>query len=90
MNKSDLSSRVATEVALSKATAGSVVDAVFSAISDALARGEAVTIPGFGTFSTKARRARQGHNPRTGERISIPASNVPSFKAAKALRDAAR
>ena len=88
MKKSDLASHVATQASMPRTAADSVVNAVFSAISDALARGETVTIAGFGTFSTKARPAREGRNPRTGERIDIPASTVPSFKAGRALRDA--
>ena len=88
MKKSDLSSHVADQAALSKAAADSAVSAVFSAISDALAREETVSIAGFGTFSTKRRSARQGRNPRTGESITIAASKVPSFKAGKSLRDA--
>ena len=90
MNKSDLSSRVANQASLSKVQGGDVVDAVFSAIADALARDESVAIPGFGTFSTKTREARQGRNPRTGESIAIAASKAPSFKAGKTLRDAMR
>ena len=90
MKKSDLSSHVATEASLSKVQASAVVDAVFSAISDALARDASVTIPGFGTFSTKARAARQGRNPRTGESIAIAASKAPSFKAGQTLRDTVR
>ena len=90
MNKSELSSHVAGGASLSKAQAGQVVDAVFSALADALARDESVVIPGFGTFSTKTREARQGRNPRTGESIAIAASKVPSFKAGKTLRDAMR
>ena len=88
MKKSDLSSHVASQASLSKAAADNVVNTVFSAIADALAKGEAVAIAGFGTFTTKSRAAREGRNPRTGETIAIPASTVPSFKAAKALRDA--
>ena len=88
MKKSDLSSHVAGQASLSKAAADNVVNTVFSAITDALAKGETVAIAGFGTFTTKLRAARQGRNPRTGESIAIPASTVPSFKAAKALRDA--
>ena len=88
MKKSDISSHVATQAFLSKADADSAVNAMFAAISDALAREEAVTIAGFGTFSTKRRPARQGRNPRTGESITIAASKVPSFKAGKTLRDA--
>ena len=90
MTKSELAFRVAIQTTLSIAQADRVVDAVFSAIGEALARGESVTLPGFGTFSTKARAARQGRNPRTGEAIAIAASKAPSFKAGKALRDAVR
>ena len=90
MKKSDLSSHVASEVSLSKAQASAAVDAVFSAISDALTRDESVAIPGFGTFAKKIRGARQGRNPRTGESIAIAASTSPSFKAGKTLRDAVR
>ena len=64
------------------------VDALFSAIGDALAKGEPVSITGFGTFSVKSRPARQSRNPRTGEAIEIAASRVPSFKPGKRLRDA--
>ena len=90
MKKSDLSSHVATEASLSKAQASGVVDAVFSAIADALTRDESVTIPGFGTFTTKTRGARQGRNPRTGVSIAIAASRSPSFKAGQTLRDTVR
>lgn len=90
MKKSDLSSHVAHAASLSKVEASGVVDAVFSAIADALARDESVAIAGFGTFSTKSRAARQGRNPRTGESIVIAASKSPSFKAGKTLRDAVR
>ena len=90
LNKSELSSQVADQASLSKGQASDVVDAVFSAIADALARDESVAIPGFGTFSTKARAAREGRNPRTGESIAIAASKSPSFKAGKTLRDAMR
>ena len=87
MKKAELSSRVASEASLSRVDADRVVNAVFRAIGDALANGETVRISGFGTFSTRARAARQGRNPRTGERIAIPASKVPSFKASKPLRN---
>ena len=87
MNKSELSSRVAADASLSKAAADTVIDAVFSTISDALANGETVAIAGFGTFSTRARAARQGRNPQTGEPLTIAASKAPAFKAGKPLRD---
>ena len=59
-----------------------------AAITDALQKGDTVALSGFGTFVVKARAARTGRNPRTGEAIEIPASKVPSFKAGKALKDA--
>ena len=88
MNKSDIVSRVAAQSSLSRAVADNVVNAVFAAIGDGLARDEAVAIAGFGTFSIKKRPSRSGRNPRTGEPITIAASAVPAFKASKALRDA--
>ena len=88
MKKSDIASRVANETSLSRAAADAAVNTVFTAITDALAGGEAVTITGFGTFSTRTRPAREGRNPRTGEPIAIQASTAPWFKAGKALRDA--
>ena len=88
MTKSELSTQVAAQASLTRASADAAVNAVFSAITDALANGETVTLTGFGTFSVRTREARQGRNPRTGESIAIAASNVPAFKAGKALRDA--
>ena len=90
MNKADLATRVATVASLSRAQTDAAVRAVFSTIADALARAETVRIAGFGTFSTRARPARPGRNPRTGETITVAASTAPSFKAAKTLRDAVR
>ena len=83
MNKAELSARTS----MSKAGADATVSAVFSTIADALASGETARIAGFGTFSTKSRPARQGRNPRTGESMDIAASNTPSFKPDKILRD---
>ena len=88
MNKSELSARVADAVSLSRNQAAAAVNTVFLAIADALARGETVTVAGFGTFTTRRREAREGRNPRTGESIPIAASTTPAFKAGKALRDA--
>ncbi len=88
MNKGDLIENVAEEAGLSKADAGRAVDAVVGAVTKALSGGSQVSLVGFGTFSVKKRAARQGRNPRTGETIQIKASNVPGFKAGKALKDA--
>ena len=88
MNKSELVEAVSEAAKLSKADGARAVDAVFGSIAAALNRGDNVTLVGFGTFSVKHRNARTGHNPRTGEKIQIAASKVPSFKAGKALKDA--
>ena len=86
MNKAELVSHIAADTFSTKADAERIVGAVFSAIADALTRDEAVAIAGFGNFSVSSRAARQGRNPRTGEPVAVPASKVPSFKPAKALR----
>ena len=90
MRKSDIAAHVAEQDSLSKAEAERAVDALLEAIRGALASGEKVTLPGFGTFSVRSRVARQGRNPATGERITVAASKTPAFKAGKALRDAVR
>jgi DNA-binding protein HU-beta len=88
MNKGDLIEAVAEQAGLSKADAGRAVDALVDSVTDSLKSGSQVSLVGFGTFSVKKRAARQGRNPRTGETIQIKASNVPGFKAGKALKDA--
>ena len=88
MNKGDLIDSVAASAGLSKADAGRAVDGVLSGISGALSGGDSVSLVGFGTFQVKHRAARMGRNPSTGEAIQISASNVPSFKAGKGLKDA--
>jgi DNA-binding protein HU-beta len=86
LNKNDLIATVAGNSGLSKADAGRAVDGVFDAINRALQNGQEVRLVGFGTFSVARRAASMGRNPRTGERISIPASNQPKFKAGKQLK----
>ncbi len=83
MNKAELIEKVAGEVGLTKKDVNNVVDAVTSAITDSLACGEKVTLVGFGTFRVQKRKARQGVNPQTGEKISIPAKDVPKFRPGK-------
>ncbi|MEQ8194422.1 MAG: HU family DNA-binding protein [Rhodospirillales bacterium] len=87
MNKNDLIATVASNTGLSKADATKAVDGVFDAITDSLKSKTEVRLVGFGTFSVSRRAATTGRNPRTGESISIPASNQPKFKAGKALKD---
>lgn len=88
MNKNDLIATVASGAGLSKSDAARAVDGVFDAITNSLEGGQEVRLVGFGTFSVAQRRATQGRNPRTGERIQIPASKQPKFKAGKGLKDA--
>ena len=88
MNKNELIATVAGKSDLSKADAGSAVDAVFESISDALKGGDDVRLVGFGTFSVANRAATQGRNPQTGEKINIAASKIPKFKAGKSLKEA--
>ena len=88
MNKSELIDAIASASGLSKADAGRALDGFTSSITNALKSGDSVSMVGFGTFSVKHRAARAGRNPRTGATIQISASNNPSFKAGKALKDA--
>ena len=88
MNKGDLISAVAAGTGLSKADAGREIDATTSAIAGELSGGGSVSLVGFGTFSVSHRAARMGRNPATGASIHINASNVPKFKAGKALKEA--
>lgn len=87
MNKSDLIERVAEVTGEAKSKTSEFVDATFDAVQSALAKGEKVTIPGFGTFSARPRKARTGRNPQTGAAVKIPATTIPAFKAGQVLKD---
>ena len=87
MNKGDLINEVSV-VMNSKKEAQKAVDAVFSTISNALKKGESVTLVGFGTFKVAERKARTGRNPQTGKEMKIEAKSVPKFVPGKALKDA--
>ena len=88
MNKAELIQAVVAKSGLAKKDAEAAVAATIEAITDALKAGEKVALVGFGTFAVKARAARVGKNPQTGEAIQIAASKVPAFTAGKALKDA--
>jgi DNA-binding protein HU-beta len=88
VNKNDLVAAIAGSTGLSKSDSAKAIDSVFDSISDALKAGEEVRIVGFGSFNVTRRKQSQGRNPRTGEPITIPASNQPKFKAGKGLKDA--
>ena len=87
MNKNDLISAVADTSGLSKSDASSAVEGVFDAITKSLSKGDEVRLVGFGTFSVARRKASTGRNPRTGEPMTIKASNQPKFKAGKGLKE---
>ncbi len=88
MNKTELVAAVAAKTGLSKKDADAAVNATIDAITGALKANDKVALVGFGTFEVRARAARMGKNPQTGEAIKIAASKVPAFKAGKALKDA--
>lgn len=87
MNKNELITSASEISGISKKTTEEVVKATLTAIETALQNGEKVKIPGFGTFEIRSRSARVGKNPQTGEKVEIPASKAPVFKAGKALKD---
>lgn len=87
MKKTDMIAFVAAQAGITKKDAAQAVDAVFEAITNEVVAGNKVTVTGFGTFEPKAREARQGRNPQTGEAITIPAHTAVTFKAGKGLKD---
>ena len=87
MNKKELAEVIAEKFDLTKVKSNEIVDTVFESMVDALADGQKVEISGFGKFEVKTRAARTGINPQTKETIDIPASNTPSFKASKNLKE---
>lgn len=90
MTKADLVVAVADKTGLTKRAAGEAVDAMLEAVTEALRKGDRVTVTGFGTFEVRNRRARKGRNPQTGEEIQIPATKAPAFRAGKALKAAVK
>ena len=81
MNKGELISKIAEDAGLSKAQAGSALEAVVDGVTSTLQKGDKLTLVGFGTFSVTHRAARKGRNPQTGATIKIAAKNVVKFKA---------
>ena len=88
MNKSELAEAVSASFGGNKTMGAAALDAVFGAVTDALAGGQRVQVSGFGTFEVRHRQASMGRNPRTGDPVQIQASNAPAFKAGKALKQA--
>ena len=90
MTKQEFVNKVAERAGLSNRDAGKAVDAFIETITDTLKGGGDVSFTGFGKFSTSNRAARQGVNPRTGERVQIAAARVPKFSAGSALKTAVK
>lgn len=87
MNRTELVAAIAEKSGLPKAACDKVLAAVLESTKDALAAGEKVQLVGVGTFEVKARAAREGRNPRTGEVVKIAASKAPAFRPGSALKD---
>ncbi len=87
MNKADIVEKVHGIVGDTKAAAERIVDSIFDGIVSELKTGGEVSIAGFGIFSVKKRAARQARNPKTGATVQVPATKVPKFRPAKALKE---
>lgn len=87
MNKMELVAAVAEKSGLTKKDAEKAVNAFVESIEEALGKGDKVSLVGFGTFEVRARAARKGRNPQTGEEIDIAATKIPAFKAGKSLKE---
>ncbi|MCD6451713.1 MAG: HU family DNA-binding protein [Acidobacteria bacterium] len=87
MNKGDLAVKIAKDVGITKAAANRVIESFLSGITEALKKGEKVTLVGFGTFLTAQRKERMGRNPRTGAPIRIAGKRVPKFKPGAKLQE---
>lgn len=87
MNKSQLVEAVAAGADITKADAARAVDALIASIQSEVKKGQRVTLPGFGTFERRARRARTGRNPRTGATIRVAATKVPAFRPGQTFKD---
>lgn len=88
MNKSDLIDAISEDSGLSKADSGKALNSFINTVSTALAKGDQITLVGFGNFGVKERASRKGRNPLTGEALEIKGGRVPTFKAFKSLKDA--
>jgi DNA-binding protein HU-beta len=88
VNKMELIERIAEKADLPKGEAQKHIEAFEQVVAEALKEGEEVRITGFGKFSLRERKAREGRNPQTGEKMKIAASKVPAFSAGNALKEA--
>ena len=87
MNKGELVDAVAENASVTKKQADAVLSAALEAIMKAVSDGDKVTLVGFGSFESRERKAREGRNPKTGDKMEIPATRVPAFSAGKLFKD---
>lgn len=87
MNKQELIDIIASKTRLTKKDINAVITATLDTITDAVADGDKVTLVGFGSFEARDRQAREGRNPKTGDKVEIPATTIPAFSAGKAFKD---
>jgi DNA-binding protein HU-beta len=88
MTKAEFVARVSEKAELNKVDAEKAVNAFLETVSETLKAGDKITFIGFGSFEVIGRAAKEGRNPKTGEKMQINASKVPKFKAGKGLKDA--
>ena len=88
MTKDELVAKAAQDAGIPKVKAAKVLESIMNGITKALKKSDKVSLVGFGTFSVAKRAAREGRNPATGQKIKIPAANVPKFKPGKNLKEA--
>jgi DNA-binding protein HU-beta len=87
MNKGELIDAVAAKASVTKKEADAVLTAALEAIMEAVSSNDKVTLVGFGSFESRERKAREGRNPKTGEKMEIPATKVPAFSAGKLFKE---
>lgn len=88
MTKAQIIERVSEQMTtLTKRQAEIIVNTIFNSIRNSLHKGDKTEIRGFGSFRLRARRSKEGRNPKTGATVSVPAKKVPFFKAGKELKD---
>ncbi len=87
MNKGELVDKIAEKTTVTKKQADAVLSAAIGAIMEAVADGDKVTLVGFGSFESRERKAREGRNPKTGEKMDIPETKVPAFSAGKLFKE---
>ena len=87
MNKGELVDRIAQRATVTKKQADAVLSAAIETIMDAVSEGDKVTLVGFGSFERRHRKEREGRNPKTGDKMVIPETEVPAFSAGKLFKD---